>query len=375
MSHGHRVVAAGQVLAALERYDSIVDVRSEGEFAEDHIPGAISCPVLHDAERAEVGTMDRQQSSFEARRRGAALVSRNIAFHLEHAFHDKPRDWRPLVYCWRGGNRSGAMAHILERVGWRADQLEGGYRAYRRAIVAALEELPQRLSFIVICGPTGSGKSRLLQQLALAGAQTLDLEALASHRGSVLGGLPAQPQPGQKLFESKLWDILRRADASRPVYVESESRKVGELRVPDALLARMRAAPCVRLEAPMPVRIGLLRAEYAHFEADVSLLASQLDRLVELHGRDRIAHWRQLAGRGAWDPLVEELLRDHYDPAYRRSLARNFSRAGDAPLLPIADARAEAFAAAARQLLTAPGPAGSYFDAGAAPAPALAASR
>jgi tRNA 2-selenouridine synthase len=278
------------------------------------------------------------------------------------------------VYCWRGGNRSGAMAHILERVGWRADQLEGGYRAYRRAIVAALEELPQRLSFIVICGPTGSGKSRLLQQLALAGAQTLDLEALASHRGSVLGGLPAQPQPGQKLFESKLWDILRRADASRPVYVESESRKVGELRVPDALLARMRAAPCVRLEAPMPVRIGLLRAEYAHFEADVSLLASQLDRLVELHGRDRIAHWRQLAGRGAWDPLVEELLRDHYDPAYRRSLARNFSRAGDAPLLPIADARAEAFAAAARQLLGAPG-AGSYFDAGAAPAPALAASR
>jgi tRNA 2-selenouridine synthase len=279
------------------------------------------------------------------------------------------------VYCWRGGNRSGAMAHILERVGWRADQLEGGYRAYRRAIVAALEELPQRLSFIVICGPTGSGKSRLLQQLALAGAQTLDLEALASHRGSVLGGLPAQPQPGQKLFESKLWDILRRADASRPVYVESESRKVGELRVPDALLARMRAAPCVRLEAPMPVRIGLLRAEYAHFEADVSLLASQLDRLVELHGRDRIAHWRQLAGRGAWDPLVEELLRDHYDPAYRRSLARNFSRAGDAPLLPIADARAEAFAAAARQLLAAQGPAGNYFDAGAAPAPALAASR
>jgi tRNA 2-selenouridine synthase len=375
MSHGHRVVAAGQVLAALDRYDSIIDVRSEGEFAEDHIPGAINCPVLHDAERAEVGTMDRQQSGFEARRRGAALVSRNIAFHLEHAFHDKPRDWRPLVYCWRGGNRSGAMAHILERVGWRAEQLEGGYRAYRRAIVAALEELPQRLSWIVICGPTGSGKSRLLQQLALAGAQTLDLEALASHRGSVLGGLPAQPQPGQKLFESKLWDILRRADPGRPVYVESESRKVGELRVPDALLAHMRAAPCVRLEAAMDVRIGLLRDEYAHFEDDVSLLASMLDRLVELHGRNRIAHWQQLAERGAWDLLVEELLRDHYDPAYRRSLARNFSRAGDARPLPIAAAGTEAFADAARELLGASAAAGNYFEAGAASAPALAASR
>jgi len=213
-------VEATEALQDLDAYDTVIDVRSEGEYAEDHVPGAISCPVLRDAERSEVGTMDRQQSSFEARRRGAALVARNIAHHLETTFADRPRDWHPLVYCWRGGNRSGAMTHILDRVGWKAVQLRGGYRAYRRAVIQQLDVLPGRLQFRVICGATGSGKSRLLQQLAEAGVQVLDLEGLACHRGSVLGGLPSQPQPGQKYFESLLWDRLRRFDATRPVYVE-----------------------------------------------------------------------------------------------------------------------------------------------------------
>jgi tRNA 2-selenouridine synthase len=277
MKREQDVIAAADALRELDRFDTIIDVRSESEFAEDHVPGALNCPVLSDAERKEVGTMDRQQSSFEARRRGAALVSRNIARHLEEVFADKPRDWRPLVYCWRGGNRSGAMTHILGRVGWRAQQLEGGYRAYRRAVIAELDALPQRLQFQVICGPTGSGKSRLLQQLAGRGAQVLDLEALACHRGSVLGGLPSQPQPGQKHFESRVWDTLRRCAPARPVFVESESRKVGSLRVPDALLARMRESPCITLEVPRAARVRLLRDEYAHFERDPDTLMSQHD--------------------------------------------------------------------------------------------------
>ncbi len=191
MNEDRSVIPVEAALADLGQFDAIIDVRSESEYAEDHIPGALSCPVLSDAERAEVGTMDRQQSSFEAKRRGAAYVARNIARHLEGSFADKPRSWKPLVYCWRGGNRSGAMTHILGRVGWQARQLEGGYRAFRRAVLAELEQLPARFSFRVICGTTGSGKSRLLQHLVGAGAQVLDLEALAHHRGSVLGSLPA----------------------------------------------------------------------------------------------------------------------------------------------------------------------------------------
>jgi tRNA 2-selenouridine synthase len=350
MKREHDVVAAADALRELDRFDTIVDVRSESEYAEDHLPGALNCPVLTDAERKEVGTMDRQQSSFEARRRGAALVSRNIARHLEERFADKPRDWHPLVYCWRGGNRSGAMTHILGRVGWRALQLEGGYRAYRRAVMAELDALPLRLQFQVICGPTGSGKSRLLQQLAHHAAQVLDLEALACHRGSVLGGLPSQPQPGQKHFESRVWDTLRRCDPTRPVFVESESRKVGSLRLPDALLARMRESPCISLEVPRAARVRLLRDEYAHFERDPETLMSQLDCLVELHGHERIAGWKALAQSQDWDAMVEQLLLEHYDPAYLKSITRNFKQVAGARAVVISSDAVTAFAAAAREL-------------------------
>lgn len=294
--------------------------------------------------------MDRQQSSFEARRRGAALVSRNIAHHLETCFADKPRTWQPLVYCWRGGSRSAAMTHILSRVGWQARQLEGGYRACRRVVIADLEQLPTRLSFRVICGTTGSGKSRLLQQLAAIGAQVLDLEALAHHRGSVLGGLPALPQPSQKHFETRIWWALRGFETARAVYVESESRKVGELRVPDRLLTTMRASDCIRLEVPLAARIRLLRDEYAHFEADVDSLRTQLDCLVPLHGHEKIAEWKRLAGAAGWDELVERLLVEHYDPAYLTSIDRNFERVGQARVLRIESDDSADFLDAAREL-------------------------
>lgn len=353
MKRAHGAVEAAVALRHLGEFDTVVDVRSPLEYAEDHIPGAINCPVLDDAERAEVGTLDRQHSSFDARRRGAALVARNIAHHLETRFAQMPRDWQPLVYCWRGGQRSAAMMQVLGLVGWRVSRLTGGYQAYRRTVLADLESMPPQLDLRVISGPTGSGKSRLLGQLAEAGAQVLDLETLASHRGSVLGDLPAQPQPGQKRFESLLWQALQRCDATRPVYVESESRRIGTVRLPNALLARMREAPCIRLEVPLPARVRLLRDEYAHFEGAPDALGAQLDRLVELHGRARIAAWKDLLAHDQWDALVEHLLREHYDPAYRRSLARNFVQSGRAQVVAIASDDTAAYAAAAKALAAA----------------------
>jgi len=242
---------------------------------------------------------------------------------------------------------------VLARIGWHARQLEGGYRAYRRQVVQDLDVLPKRLAFQVVCGTTGSGKSRLLQQLARAGAQVLDLEQLAQHRGSVLGGMPSLPQPSQRTFESRIWSTLRALRPEAVVYIESESRKVGDLRVPDALIEAMRASPCVRLELPIAERVKLLRDEYVHFERAPEQLAAQLNCLVSLHGRERVELWKTLAAAGKWDEMVERLLREHYDPAYVRSINRNFARIDEARVVTIACSAPDAFESAARALAAA----------------------
>src|SRR3569832_1324444 len=238
-------------VADLPAYTDIPAARPPGAPPAAPPPGAAPPPVLDDAERERVGTLYKQISSLEAKKVGAALVSRNIAKHLDAWFIDKPKSYRPLVYCWRGGSRSGSLTHVQQIIGFGAVQLEGGYKAYRRHVVAELDRLPALLTYRVVCGPTGSGKSRLLQALADAGAQVLDLEALAAHRGSLLGALPDQPQPSQKSFESAIWFALSRFDSAHPVFVESESKKIGALRVPDALITAMRASTCLRLEVPL----------------------------------------------------------------------------------------------------------------------------
>lgn len=342
-------VATPLTLGELRAYDAIIDARSPAEFDEDHLPGAVNMPSLDDEERTLVGTIYKQRSAFEAKRAGAPIVSRNIARHIE-SLGEKPKSWRPLVYCWRGGGRSGALAHVLRQVGWDAVRLEGGYKAFRKQVVADLEALPARFSFRVICGPTGSGKSRLLEALAPAGAQVLDLEALAAHRGSVLGELPDAPQPSQKSFETALWTALSSFDAARTVFVESESKKVGNLRVPDALIERMRASPCIRLEASDSTRVALLREDYAHFESRREALAEKLDCLRNLHGAERIDGWKSALAAGEWDRLVHDLLESHYDPAYRKSLSRNYREAQSAPPVEVRDISRAGFAALAVRL-------------------------
>ena len=337
-------------LRDLRSFDAILDARSPTEFAEDHLPGAINVPVLEDAERVLVGTLYQERSAFEAKRAGAPLVARNIARHIDSLFADKPRGWKPLVYCWRGGGRSGALAHVLRQVGWDAVRLVGGYKAFRKHVVADLDALPSRYRFRVVCGATGSGKSRLLESLAEVGAQVLDLEAMAAHRGSVLGELPDAPQPSQKAFETSLWTALSAFDPTRTVFVESESKKVGNLRVPDALIERMRASPCIRLEASDATRVALLREDYAHFESRPEALAEKLDCLRNLHGAERIEAWKAALAAGEWDRLVHDLLASHYDPAYRRSLFRNYRDAQSAPAVEVSDISRPGFAALATRL-------------------------
>ncbi len=311
-------------VAQVPDYAEIIDVRTPAEFADDHIPGAINCPVLSDEERVQIGTLYRQVSPFEAKKAGAALIAVNIAGHLQQRFADKPMGWRPLVYCWRGGQRSGAMQIILRQIGWKADKLEGGYKAWRQSLMQTLENLPRQLAFHVLCGPTGSAKTRILQAIAARGGQVLDLETLAAHKGSVLGVLPDAPQPSQRGFETRLWLALKDLDPARPVFVEAESRRIGRLHLPEALMHRIRQGRCLEIRAPAEARAGFLLRDYDYYLERPDWLALCLEGLRAHLGRERVNHWQQLAREGQWRPLVLELLQHHYDPQYRRSRAEHF---------------------------------------------------
>jgi tRNA 2-selenouridine synthase len=343
-------ITAAEALPRLGEFDTIIDARSESEFAEDQVPGAVNWPSLNDEQRRIVGTEYKQISPFVAQKRGAAMVARNIAEHIERHVMDKTKDWKPLVYCWRGGKRSGSLALVLGQIGFRVHLLEGGYREYRRAVMADLENLPGKFQYRVICGTTGSGKSHLLHALADRGEQVLDLEALANHRGSVLGLVPGSPQPGQKHFESRLWDTFRHFDPARAVWVESESKKVGDLRVPEPLIERMRASACFELVLPLEGRVALLMTDYPHFVTDTPAFCERLDALRVLRGKEVVAGWQDAARAGRTAEVVRELLILHYDPIYLQSMRRNFA-GFSAPKMTISwDGSAQGLAAVALRL-------------------------
>jgi tRNA 2-selenouridine synthase len=345
------VVNAADAAAKLAVFDTLIDARSPAEYADDHLPGAVNWPVLDDDERRTVGTDYKQVSAFDARKHGAAMVARRVAEIVERHVADKPREWQPLVYCWRGGQRSGTLAWFLSQIGFRVQVLQGGYKAFREQVREQLKSLPVRFDFTVVAGRTGSGKTRLLQALRDEGAQVLDLESLARHRGSVLGGLEHEPQPSQKAFETAVWHALSHFDASRSVFVESESRKIGALAVPDALLARMRKdSRVVMVEMPDDARVQLLLEEYGFFARQRERFCGHLDTLVELRGKERVAHWKSLAHDDRWSEVFGGLMREHYDPLYLRSMQRNFAGLAQAQAVTLADGSAEAMRAAAQRL-------------------------
>jgi tRNA 2-selenouridine synthase len=337
----------------LDDFDAVIDARSPAEFDEDHLPGAVNWPVLSNDERRIVGTQYKQISGFDARKIGAAMVARNIADHIDRWVIDRPRDWKPLVYCWRGGDRSGTLAWFLDKIGFRTHQLDGGYKAFRAVVRTDLEHWPRQIDWRVVCGRTGSGKTRLLHALADAGAQVLDLEALAHHRGSILGLAPGDRQPSQKAFERAVWTTLRKFNLSRPVYVESESRRIGQLRVPELLLDEARArGRCLRVELGEAERLKLLLEDYDYLAQDPERFCSLLDALRELRGKEQVATWQASVAAGQIAEVFGELMVKHYDPGYLRSLAQTFVGFEKARIVTLADASPQALGEVARALLS-----------------------
>ncbi len=337
-------------------FDAIIDARSPAEFALDHIPGAINCPVLDDDERRIVGTLYKQTGAFEARRVGGAMVAANIARHLQGVLADRPIKWKPLVYCWRGGLRSGSMVTWLRLVGWDAQQLAGGYKSFRHHVLEQIETLSPQLTLRVICGATGSAKTRVLQALAARGEQVLDLEFAASHKGSLLGAWPGVPQPSQKQFETRIATAFEGLDLSRPLYVEGESARIGRLSVPLPLVGHMREAHCIEVEATPQSRLDYLLRDYAYLGDDRQALAELLARLKEMQGKETVGRWQAWALEGDLPHLFAELMALHYDPHYDRSQAKHFSAwpARETVVAPdLTDAGIEAVAAAILALPTA----------------------
>jgi tRNA 2-selenouridine synthase len=332
-------------------FDAIIDARSPAEFALDHIPGAVNCPVLDDEERHIVGTLYKQQGAFFARRVGGAMVAANLARHLRESFADRPENWKPLVYCWRGGLRSGSMVNWFRLVGWDAQQLHGGYKRWRHHVIETIGRVAPLLELRVVCGATGSAKTRLLGALAQLGAQVLDLEGLARHKGSLLGDWPGQAQPSQKAFETQLATALEGFDPSQPVYIEAESRKIGRIALPTALLEPMRQGPCIEVRAPMEARLEFLLRDYAYLAHDGERLAQRLAPLREIHGADTLAQWQNWSRQADLPPLFEALITKHYDPQYAKSQAAHLRRWPERQVIEANDLSDQALVKIAQDLL------------------------
>ena len=335
---------------ALEgRYALVIDARSEREYAEDHLPGALNLPVVGNDEYAEVGTTHRT-NKHRAYLIGVSYALRNMSRAIEDLVAQYPRDARMLVYCFRGGKRSKLWLDSLSTIGYRVDRLPGGWKAYRTWVREQLDDVPRRYRYNVLCGPTGCGKTRLLTALAEVGAQVLDLEGLALHHGSLIGDFPGVPQPTQKWFDSLLLDRLRRFDPARPVWVESESKKIGAIQLPDALLETLRAGTVFAVQAPMAERVKLWRQDYGHFEADPDALIGKLRHLRPLIGGEEFALWERLAEERCMPELFQRLMEAHYDPAYARSIGRNFPQHTAAPRLELTSLDMPALLEVAKEL-------------------------
>ncbi|UUX96625.1 tRNA 2-selenouridine(34) synthase MnmH [Aquabacterium sp. J223] len=331
-------------------YSLIIDARSPHEYAEDHIPGAVNLPVVDDNEYAVVGTQHKTDKH-AAYLIGVEYSLRNIAAQIKPLISRYSPNDRFLVYCFRGGKRSRLWADNLRTIGFEVDVLSGGWKNYRRWVRSGLDALPRAFSFRVLCGPTGCGKTRVLQELQRQGHQVLELEGLASHRGSLLGDLPGQPQPTQKLFDTHLVDLLRTFDPEKPVWIEAESKKIGNLQLPDGLYEAMHRSPVINLAVPMSERVKLWREDYPHFAADPVAMVRKLEPLKPLVGKETLGEWTAHATQGRIDALFESVMRKHYDPCYERSSRGHYGAKLDDQTVELNCLDREALSGAVRHLV------------------------
>ena len=336
----------------LSEFSEIIDVRSPAEYALDHIPGAINLPVLDDEQRIKVGTLYKV-NTFEARRLGAALISANVSQHIQSQMMQHGLDYRPLLYCWRGGMRSRSFTFILQSIGWKPHVITGGYRAFRKFIVEETEELflTENLNLQVLSGLTGVGKTRLLKAIEQQGGQVLDLEGLANHKGSLLGATPSSQQPAQKKFETDLCHKMKKFDLSKPIFTEAESNRIGNIHCPPALWRALKRSTTINIQLPISERIKILLQEYPHFTKDTTKLKLLLSKLIPLRGNDLVTHWNTLIDTEKWDQFVHSVLETHYDLCYRSPGEEdsNYQKATSEILIP--DASTESFTQAANQTL------------------------
>jgi tRNA 2-selenouridine synthase len=225
-----------------------------------------------------------------------------------------------LIYCWRGGQRSGSFATILSQIGWRAEVVSGGYKSWRSLVVRAVHDTAFAPPVVILDGNTGTAKTEILNLLPSLGVQVLDLEGLANHRGSLFGGVGIQPS--QKAFETRLAVAIAGLDPSRPVVIEAESAKVGDCRLPGPLWRAMCDAPRIRISAPVEARAAYLVRAYSDIAADTARLEDTIDRLRHAHARDVVDHWQLMARTGQVTELARDLIEAHYDPRYAKHRAR-----------------------------------------------------
>ncbi len=310
------VIDLEQALELRRRGALFVDVRSPAEFAETTIPGAINVPIFDDEERAEIGTLYKQTGRKDARRRGIEIVSPRIPDILQQVEEARDPDSPPVVvFCWRGGQRSLAITTFLNLAGIPARQLKGGHKAFRRLVIDYFEQ-EEFKRVLVVRGLTGVGKTLLLQRLAAEDYPVIDLEGLANHRGSAFGGLGLGDQPGQKLFEARLWQQLEECRDAGYLLTEGESRHIGRLVVPPRFHQAMQEQISLWVEAPLDYRVRVILDDYPARDDLTMAFEPPLLALKERLGKEAVADLLDLLHRKQWEELTRRLMVDYYDPLY-----------------------------------------------------------
>lgn len=296
-------------LASFDKYDLIIDARSPAEFGESHIPRATNLYALSDAEHAQVGTIYKQISSFEARLKGASFVCLNAARHIQELYPAYTPGSKIAIYCARGGMRSSSLGTIFSSIGYPIERIIGGYKSYRTFVTGYLENLPS-IHFLTLMGHTGCGKSDLLQDLT----NVVDLEKMAHHYGSVFGDVNGV-QPTQKEFQNRLLHSILALDLSRGAFVEAESKRIGKIMLPNTLHNQMESGYRIEITAPLEQRVSRIMRMYDHM--DENFFQARMERISPYISRDDKASTIAAFLNGDLAKVSEILLTQYYDKVYK----------------------------------------------------------